>query len=226
MNNLVGAHNELHSEHGARKGEHTGRSPNPVIKVADIAWLEFEKPDLVRAEAFAHAFGFATALRTRDELLLRGTDAGAPCVIVRRGSRTRFLGAAYQAQDETDLLRLANASGADAKPLPDAIGGMTVDLVDPSGVPVHVVAGMHLLESLSPQTPHTFNLGHELRRVNATQRPPREPTKVQRLGHLVLQTTKYLETLNWYLDNLGMIVSDFQYYPARGHAGPGSTGSR
>jgi hypothetical protein len=220
MNDLVGAHNELHSEDGARKGEHSGRSRNPVIKVADIAWLEFEKPDLVRAEAFAHAFGFATVLRTGSDLLLRGTDAGAPCVIVRRGSGTRFLGAAYQAQDETDLMRLANATGAGAKPLPEAIGGLTVDLVDPSGVPVHVVAGMHPLESLPPQTAHTFNLGHELRRVNAMQRPPRVPTKVQRLGHLVLQTTKYLEALNWYLDTLGMIVSDFLYFPGQRDRGP------
>jgi hypothetical protein len=159
-------------------------------------------------------------LRTQDELLLRGTDAGAPCIIVRRGSGTRFVGAAYQAQDEADLLRLANSTGADAKPLPEAIGGMTVDLLDPSGVPVRVVAGMHPLESLSSQTPHSFNLGHELRRVNATQRPSREPTKVQRLGHVVLQTTKYLGTLNWYLDNLGMIVSDFLYYPGQRDRGP------
>jgi len=220
MKNLIGAHNELHREHGARNGEHTGRSPNPVIKVADIAWLAFEKPDLVRAEAFAKAFGFATVMRTGNELLLRGTNAGAPCVIVRRGSRTRFLGAAYQAQDEADLLRLANATGTDAKPLPEAIGGLTVDLIDPSGVPVHVVAGMHPLEPLPSQTPQTFNVGHELPRVNATQRPPREPARVQRLGHVVLQTTKYLQTLNWYLDNLGMIVSDFQYYPGQRDRGP------
>jgi hypothetical protein len=220
MNDLVGAHNDLHSEHGARKGEHPGRSRNPVIKVADIAWLEFEKPDLVRAEAFAHAFGFATALRTNTELHLRGTDADAPCVIVRRGSRTRFLGVAFEAQDERDLLRLAEVTGAEARPLPEAIGGMTVDLVDPSGVPVHVVAGMHSMEALPSQTPHAFNLGHELRRVNVTQRPPREPTKVQRLGHLVMQTTKYTEALNWYLDNLGMIVSDFQYFPGQRGRGP------
>ena len=79
MNDLVGAHNDLHSEQGARKGEHPGRSRNPVIKVQDIAWLEFQKPDLARAEAFANAFGFATALRTHDELHLRGTDADTPC---------------------------------------------------------------------------------------------------------------------------------------------------
>jgi catechol 2,3-dioxygenase-like lactoylglutathione lyase family enzyme len=220
MNDLVGAHNDLHSEHGARKGEHPGRSRNPVIKVADLAWLEFEKSDLARAEAFATAFGFTTTLRTHDELHLRGTDAGIPCVIVRRGSRSRFLGAAYEAKDEADLLRLARATGAEPRPLPETLGGLTVDLVDPSGIPVHVVAGMHPLESLPSQTPHALNFGHELRRANAMQRPPREPAKVQRLGHIVLQTTKYREALNWYLDNLGMIVSDFLYYRSQRDHGP------
>jgi hypothetical protein len=220
MKDLVGAHNDLHSERGARKGEHAGRSRNPVIKVADLAWLEFQKPDLARAETFANAFGFATAMRTNDELQLRGTDPGPPCAIIRRGSRTQFLGAAFKAQDEADLLRLAKATGARTRPLPETIGGLTIDLVDPSGIPVHVVAGTHELTSLPHQAPHVFNFGHELQRVNATQRPPREPTKVQRLGHLVLQSTKYLETLNWYLDNLGMIVSDFLYYPGQRDRGP------
>jgi Glyoxalase/Bleomycin resistance protein/Dioxygenase superfamily len=44
--------------------------------------------------------------------------------------------------------------------------------------------------------------------------------KVQRLGHVVLQTTKYIEALNWYLDNLGMIVSDFQFFPGQRDRGP------
>jgi Glyoxalase/Bleomycin resistance protein/Dioxygenase superfamily len=220
MNHLVSAHNDLHSEQGARKGEHPGRSGNPVIKVHDIAWLEFEKPDLARAEAFAHAFGFAIVVRTPDELQLRGTDPGAPCLILRRGPRSRFVGTAFKAADEADLLRLANATGATSRPLPETIGGLTVDLVDPSGIPVRVVAGTHELEALPAQSPHTFNFGHDLRRTNATQRPPREPTKVQRLGHVVLQTTKYVEALNWYLDNLGMIVSDFLFFPGQRDRGP------
>jgi hypothetical protein len=214
------AHQDLHSEHGARKGEHPGRSRNPVIKVHDLAWLEFEKPDLSRAETFARAFGFATVLRTDSELRLRGTDAGAPCVIIRRGATTRFRGMAFTAQDEADLLRLANATGAQALPLPDTIGGLSVDLVDPSGVPVHVVAGTHELDALPAQTPHTFNFGDDLHRVNATQRPSRAPATVERLGHVVLQSTKYLAGLNWYLDNLGMIVSDFQFFPGQRERGP------
>ena len=38
---LIGAHNahnELHSEQGARPGEHPGRSANPIIKVHDVVW--------------------------------------------------------------------------------------------------------------------------------------------------------------------------------------------
>ena len=75
--------------------------------------------------------------------------------------------------------------------------------MDPSGIPVQVVAGTRELSALRAQEPHTFNFGHELLRTNATQRPPRAPTRVQRLGHVVLHTTKYIEALNWYLDNLG-----------------------
>src|SRR4051812_25602687 len=109
MSAMVGTrgdlHKDLHSERGALPGEHLGRSRNPVIKVADIAWLEFEKPDLIRAEAFARAFGFQTARRGPDELHLRGTDAGAPCVILRRGERSRFTGVAFRACDEVDVLR-------------------------------------------------------------------------------------------------------------------------
>ncbi|MCV7401625.1 VOC family protein [Mycobacterium fragae] len=220
MTGTVGAHNDLHSEQGARKGEHPGRSANPLIKVVDLAWLEFQKPDLVRAEAFAHAFGFTTVLRTGNELQLRGTDVGAPCVLIRRGPRSQFVGMAFKAADEADVQRLAKATGAPTRALPATIGGITVDLVDPSGIPVRVIAGTHQLEALPAQTPHTFNFGHELRRANAMQRPLREPARVQRLGHVVLQTTKYREALDWYLDHLGMIVSDFLFFPGQRDRGP------
>jgi catechol 2,3-dioxygenase-like lactoylglutathione lyase family enzyme len=220
MNDVVGTHNDLHSEHGAHTGEHSGRSPNPVIKVQDIAWLEFEKPDLQRAESFAHAFGFSTVSSTPSEVHVRGTDPGAPCVILRRGPRSRYAGMAFTAHDGADVLRLASAMGTQTRPLPDTVGGVAVDLVDPSGIPVRVVAGTHELAALPPQSTHTFNFGDAQSRINAMQRPLREPAKVQRLGHVVLQTTKYTEALNWYLDNLGMIVSDFLYFPGQRERGP------
>jgi hypothetical protein len=191
-----------------------------VIKVRDLAWLEFEKPDLARAEAFARAFGFTTVLQTQDELHLRGTDPGSPCVLVRRGPRSRFVGTAFAAQDGADVEKLADATGAKTSPLPEAIGGVAVDLTDPSGIPVKVVAATHALPELAAQQPHAFNFGHELHRTNTTQRPPREPARVQRLGHVVLQSTTYMASLNWYLDHFGLIVSDFMYYPSQRERGP------
>jgi hypothetical protein len=216
----IDAHKDLHSEQGALRGEHPGRSRNPLIKVRDLAWLEFEKPDLTRAAAFATAFGFSTALQTPDELQLRGTDPGGPCVVVRRGPRSRFVGIAFAADDRADVERLASATGGRARELPEAIGGVGVDLIDPNGFPVRVVAGMHELSGLPAQQPHTFNFGQELRRANSTQRPPREPARVQRLGHVVLQSTRYIESLDWYLDHFGLIVSDFMYYAGQRDRGP------
>lgn len=220
MSEMVGAHNGLHSEQGALRGDHPGRARNPVIKVADLAWLEFDKPDLDRAEAFAHAFGFQTAAKSASEIQLRGTDANAPCVIIRRGTQTRFRGFAFRADDEADLLRLADKTGAAPVALPESIGGHAVNLVDPSGNPVKVVAGLRELPALPGQEAHVFNFGQEVARINATQRPPRSPARIQRLGHVVLSSTKYIENLNWYLEHFGLIVSDFLYFAGQRDRGP------
>jgi catechol 2,3-dioxygenase-like lactoylglutathione lyase family enzyme len=220
MTSHHGTHSDLHSEQGALSGEHPGRAKNPVIKVLDLAWLEFEKPDLDGTERFARAFGLVPVSRTPDELQLRGTDAGSPCVVVRRGARSRYVGAAFRAADAADVIRLADATGATVEKLPESIGGVVVNLSDPSGVPVRVVAEPHELSGLSAQPTQEYNFGHEVRRANATQRPLREPARVQRLGHVVLQTPKYLETLNWYLDHLGLIVSDFNYFEGQRERGP------
>src|SRR6476646_4303268 len=83
-------HRSLRSETGARPGEHPGRSKNPLVKVAGLAWLEFEKPDLDRAGRFGTDFGFTVADRTPETLLLRGRQKGAACLVVRRGPRARF----------------------------------------------------------------------------------------------------------------------------------------
>src|ERR1700746_1251693 len=99
-------HRSLHSETGARPGEHPGRSKNPLIKAAGLAWLEFEKPDLSAAERFGTDFGFTVAARTPETLLLRGRWTGPACLVVRRGPHSRFAGTAYQAAARDDLDRL------------------------------------------------------------------------------------------------------------------------
>src|SRR3974390_459393 len=99
-------HRSLHSETGALAGEHPGRSANPLVKVAGLAWLEFEKPDLEAAERFGTDLGFTGAERAPEALLLRGRGAGPACLVVRRGHRPRFAGATFQAAARDDLNRL------------------------------------------------------------------------------------------------------------------------
>ena len=66
-------HAGLHSESGPNRGEHSGRAVNPIIKIADLAWLDFEKPNLAQAETFARDFGFEIVARDRAALTLRGS---------------------------------------------------------------------------------------------------------------------------------------------------------
>ena len=192
---LHGTHSEMHSDLGALRGEHPGRSRNPIIKVAGVSWLEFSKPELTKAHTFATAFGFGTVLQTPEKVYLRGTDAGAPSVILRAGPRTKFLGPTFRAADEVDVLRLADATGRQVRPLPDDVSGVAVELTDPSGMPVRVAAGMHELPALEEQPVSAHNYGGELTRINTTVRPALEPARVRRLGHVVLMSPRYQQAL-------------------------------
>ncbi|WP_406375782.1 VOC family protein [Streptomyces sp. NBC_00647] len=213
-------HQDLHSEQGPLRGEHPGRSRNPVIKAADLAWLEFEKPDLNRAEVFARDFGFAIAARTEDELWLRGTFAGSPCMVIRRGRVSRFIGPAFRAAERADLDRLARATGSTVRDIGVPGGGQSVALLDPSGLPVRVVHCAEHLPALPEQETLLLNFGTGHRRTNVTRRPPREPSRIQRLGHVVLETRVFSRALDWYLDTLGLIVSDFLFLDGQRDRGP------
>ena len=210
-------HRSLHSETGARPGEHPGRSKNPLVKVAGLAWLEFEKPDLDRAGRFGTDFGFTVADRTPDTVLLRGRQAAAACLVVRRGPQARFVGPTFAAAAREDLDRLARGTGGTVTA---HRGGHAVLLRDPSGFPVRVVHGVPEPARATRARPAAA----ELRvRAGAGQRHPaagRRPAEIQRLGHVVLGTTRFRAALDWYLDTLGLIVSDFLYLDGQRDRGP------
>ena len=217
---VVTAHQDVHSEQGALRGEHPGRAKDPVIKARGLAWLEFEKTDLDRTEMFARDFGLTVHSRTPDELQLRASRSAAPCVVVRRGERSRFVGAAFEAADARDLDRLASATGASVEDRRDDSGGRSVSLTDPTGIAISVVHGVEAAPSGPLQEPLTWNIAGTTPRVNATQRPAREPARVERLGHIVFATRVFARALDWYLQNLGLIVSDFLFIDGQRDRGP------
>ncbi|MZD09874.1 2,3-dihydroxybiphenyl 1,2-dioxygenase [Streptomyces sp. SID5785] len=210
-------HSALHSERGALRGEHPGRARNPVIKVSALGRLEFVKTDLDRAERFARDFGFAVHERRPDRLTLRGTWPGPACLVIHRGRNARFVGPTFVADSVGDVRRLARWAGANVLPYED---GEAVQVTDPSGLPVRVVAGLAPLAALPERDPLLLNTGAKPARINAAQRPPRSAAEVQRLGHVVLETTRFRQALDWYLQALGLIVSDFLYLDELRGRGP------
>ncbi|GGQ35334.1 2,3-dihydroxybiphenyl 1,2-dioxygenase [Streptomyces pseudogriseolus] len=210
-------HQGLHSELGALRGEHPGRARNPVIKVVELGWLEFVKHDLDRAERFARDFGFVVHERTPDRLTLRGTFSALPCLVVRRGGDARFAGMTFLAESTADVRRLARWAGANVLPLGS---GQAVQLKDPSGFAVRVVAGLDRPAALAERDPLELNSGTQPVRFNTPQRAPRAAAQVQRLGHIVLETTRFRRALPWYLEALGLIVSDFLYLDDLRDRGP------
>lgn len=149
-------HHGLHARKAPAAEKHPGRDRQPVIKAVDLAWLEFVKPDLERAATFARDFGFTVTARTPTALYLRGTLSGPHCLIIRKGPASRILGPAF----------LAAATGHRVQPLHDHAGGHTIDLLDPSGIPVRVVHGVAEHPALPGQIPLTFNTGPHAARIN------------------------------------------------------------
>ena len=109
MSTHTDLHKGLHSEQGARSGEHRGRSPTRSSRSATSPGWSSRSRTLPAPKRSPPRSASATVTRTADELQLRGTDPGSPCVLIRRGPRSRFAGLAFAAQDKADLERLATA---------------------------------------------------------------------------------------------------------------------
>jgi len=188
--------------------------PAPLIKAQALAFLMFEKPDLAAAEAFLTDFGMLPVSSGGGRLQMRGHGSAPAIYVARRGPRSRYVGAAFTVASQAQLQILQARAGA--RPLDPAEipgGGTGVELVDPAGNLLWLVAGQRPAVALplrAPLHPHT-NCHGETRRVNATVRPPLEPAAVAKLGHVVLQTVDFAGMADWYMRHLGLIPTDVQY---------------
>ena len=214
-----GTHNDLHSEQGAlpastpgARGTRSSRcSTWPGSSSSSPTW----PPRALRARVRVHHRepdgGRAPAARDRRRRALRDRAPWTALEVPRRGLPGRGLhrrGAARRRHRSEGREAAREHRRAHRGPdRPERGGG--------PGCRRHPRA-----RRPAGQPTQVFNFGHDVRRANATQRPHREPAKVQRLGHVVLQTTRYIETLNWYLEHLGLIVSDFKYYEGSASAAP------
>lgn len=190
------------------------RHPHPTTKARALAYLIFDRPDLVKAEQFLNDFGLRTVSRDGDRLFLRGTGAAPFCYLVRQAAKARFVGFGLCVNDMIDLRKLARLPGASPVESSDwPGGGHRVRLTDPSGFRVDAIYGQAPAEVLPHRLPLPFNSVDAAVRINGTQRPPVEAPEIIRLGHVVLELAEFQKTCAWYTEHFGFIPSDVQVLP-------------
>lgn len=183
--------------------------PDPIIRADAVAHVTFERRDVESMSRFLADFGLI-ALESRDNVrYFRGCGTQSYCVAIAPMSADRLVNIAFEARAESDLDRLARATGAPVEPAPGPGGGRRVCLTDPDGLSVDVIFGAQRVEVLpAPRESSPFNTPGHKRRVNQTVRPPLAPSPVFRLGHVVLQRPDFDRSVQWYMRHLGLIPTD------------------
>jgi catechol 2,3-dioxygenase-like lactoylglutathione lyase family enzyme len=178
------------------------------VKVSQLLFAHFERPDLDRAERYLCDFGLVRASRTENELFMRGAGPQPYIYRVTQGRDARFLGLGLSVPKAEDLDTLSRAFGCSVERADGPGGGSVVHLRDPEGVAVHVLHGFAPATPAPIRPPILHNAPNQVVRVNDTQRPRSEPPEVTKLGHLVLETPDFDRSVRWYIDTFGFIPSD------------------
>jgi len=211
----------VHGEPGNLSGL-PSKSANPAVKVHDLAYLIMHRTNLDSAERFFNDFGLITHYRDPSILLMRGASVINHCVQINKSDENKVIGAGFIVNSKEELDDLARLKGGSVIEFPSETGGgYGVVLQDPDDWRIEVRFGMSEVEALphllGPPVSPTLNLARQkLRPVNTVQRHAtnlKEPPKVWRLGHIIRATGKALETIKWYQDTLGLIVSDMEFLP-------------
>jgi hypothetical protein len=189
-----------------------------VIKVKDMAYGRLRAPDLDLEEEFLTRFGLARAARTPTALYMRGTDPFHHIHVTEKGD-PKFVGFGYYAESEDDLARIARLPGASGiETIDEPGGGKRVRLTEPNGYQIEVVHGIAVVEPIKPRPRQRLNSGEDpLARAGELMRLPKGPSQVKRIGHGVLNTPKFEETVAWYRETLGFICSDDVYAGEKEH---------
>ena len=207
----------LETGSGVETGTPPHRAPEPHATVRGLSQLHFVRRDIGRARDFFVDFGLQPYAVSDAGTRLRGTWSGAPCVVLEEGRRDSFAGITLWVDTPDEVERLAQRTGGSVEPFER---GVAVRLRDPVGFSVFVAADLTSLPSLPERAPLRLNFGERPIRHNRCQRPARAPAAVQRLGHVVVETTRFRAMLEWYLQTLGLIVSDFLYLEGMPERGP------
>ncbi len=188
------------------------------ITVLQPAYVQYRHASLSDAERFMTDFGFVPCGREDGSLYFRGVSSQGYCYVAHEGEPA-FVAGGFEVASRDVLERASRTieTASAVLPLPGPQGGLHVQLRDPDGFRIDLVAEREPLDPL-PETKSTIlNFGERKQRFGTFQRFERRPAQIRRLGHFGFNVSSFVRTFTWYRENLGMLSSDTL------HAGPENT---
>jgi len=185
------------------------RSSKPLVKVEGLAYFVVKRPDIEAASQFFVDFGLLVDSREGDSLYLRGRSPQHHALIIEKGNakfdRLGLTASTMSVQilaDHFDLPVLQRSG---------PMGGRYIALEDPNGLTLEINCELSSLTPIDKPVQPEWNTSDSKKRINATVRKTIAPPPVNKLGHTVHSVKSIKESVHWYQDTLGLIVSDFQF---------------
>lgn len=188
-----------------------------IIKADDLAYILFCKSDLKEQKQFLNDFGMTLAAETEHTIYMRGSGplpffyaAYHPgCIEERKHKKNGYAGIGFSVNNESDIIKISQATQTPIKPIDGPGGGKRVRLHDPDGFIVDIVWGRQPVERLvTRSTLPEVNTQFEKKRINTPVRTPIQPSELERLGHCVLSVTDFESSMNWYMQHTGIVPTD------------------
>ena len=184
------------------------------IKPIDIAYVQYQHPDLDLAVEFLEDFGFTITQKSDRKVYLRGESSLPYIYVVKKGESAGFIGFGLEVSNLNNLEAIANYQEVFKVYKIDAPGGgYAVTLKDPNNFKIDLVCGIQKRNRAELQgQPLLFNSPTEKKRLNKPQKFRQQPAKIMRLGHIALDVLDFARSYEWYTNLLGMLTSDRVYY--------------
>ncbi|MFJ2690175.1 VOC family protein [Pseudomonas sp. NPDC087336] len=185
-----------------------------MIAVRDIAYVRIQVEDLDAQEMFLQDFGLRPHARTATSLQMAAYNGGYPAYIAQQGSK-KALGVGFQVGSFEELQLIAARFNSEVRGNAELGAGWIVTLHDPDGLQVDLLYGGDVVAPESVRPALLINNAEQRRRLGTTNRMQIQPSRVMRLGHVVLKTVNFQAMFNFYQHTLGFRVSDSYFAESR-----------
>jgi catechol 2,3-dioxygenase-like lactoylglutathione lyase family enzyme len=158
-------------------------------------------------KSFLEDLGLHDAGSTEGRLFMRGKGP-APFLHATELGEPGFAGIAFRARSLADLETLATRESVEVENLDAPGGGKVVRLMDPDGFRIEVVAGQSMGDASAFPSRAPWNSANHRERLGTVKRVAKGPAHILRLGHCVLNVSKFRVSETWYKERFGFITSD------------------